>query len=990
MPFDIRYWSQVSAAGNTTHVTSNTSPILSNSGVGVYSYKNTVDDMAVVLAANYFSVVAQFLKLGDIIQIMDQTGADPMLVTTAVATLNYTLKTITILQQGGDGAQVTNPTGGVLNDVPVFSDNTGRVLKNSGMHLRPTTLLSTHITRALRLGVPAILLTPGLEITDVSAIDFGPGGVGSLFVGGLQAMQFIDNDFGPDSQVCTLITGGLPSSSTSPSALLELQSTEGVFVPSRMTTIDIGNLTAPPDGAFVYDTTLGKGKIKESGVWNLLSDGSGTLTSLTPGTGISMTPNPITTTGTISNSGVLSVSGTGGQINATAGQNPVLSLPNVGTAGTYTFIAELITDTQGRVSSVTSGSAPVSGVLSVSGSAGRVTSSGGATPVIDLDLTTGLAGTYAFPSEVIVDNYRRVTSITAGSAPTPPNLSAKYILQEADAGLPNSQSIGLLASGILYNDVTTGVGVLRRAVAGSDYASVASVVGAQTTANAALDLATLANTTAASAALAAAAASTQASTAQTTANLGLGLATSLALAAYITKSDVGLLPNSQSLSSLVGGTGVLKTTLGGTPPTEFGTLSIAAAGTDYAGPAAKYLLQQASSQATQGQSLGLLTTGLMLNTVTGTTGVVSSAVPGTDYMDATPKVIVQEVNSSAPNAQSLGLLTTGLVKNTVTGAAGVLSTATAGTDYATPTSVSDVAGATFITQTPSTYLSGEQALSILATGIMKSTTATGVVSIAAAGTDYYAPDFPTVIQDGHGTASENLALGKNAGLVWAGTTNNSAIGIRSMLQLATGDGNTGIGTESGGPRTSATNCTWLGYLARNSVDGLTNTTAVGAGAQVGVSNAVSLGYQCFVGINNISPAYALDIKTGGGGPDALICLQTASVPAAPSANDGIYSVNSAKPKFTSGTSPWSGTLATLRTTGSDATCGTFTLNGSTPIVVNTTALASASSLLFVNYASSPANAGFLYVPVRTNGVGFQAASSNALDSNIANWFILNP
>ena len=46
--------------------------------------------------------------------------------------------------------------------------------------------------------------------------------------------------------------------------------------------------------------------------------------------------------------------------------------------------------------------------------------------------------------------------------------------------------------------------------------------------------------------------------------------------------------------------------------------------------------------------------------------------------------------------------------------------------------------ATYITQTPDGTLSAEQALSALATGIMKSTTTTGVVSIAVAGTDYQA------------------------------------------------------------------------------------------------------------------------------------------------------------------------------------------------------------------------------------------------------------
>lgn len=44
--------------------------------------------------------------------------------------------------------------------------------------------------------------------------------------------------------------------------------------------------------------------------------------------------------------------------------------------------------------------------------------------------------------------------------------------------------------------------------------------------------------------------------------------------------------------------------------------------------------------------------------------------------------------------------------------------------------------ATYITQTPNASLSAEQALSLLASGILKSATGTGVVSIATAGIDY--------------------------------------------------------------------------------------------------------------------------------------------------------------------------------------------------------------------------------------------------------------
>lgn len=65
---------------------------------------------------------------------------------------------------------------------------------------------------------------------------------------------------------------------------------------------------------------------------------------------------------------------------------------------------------------------------------------------------------------------------------------------------------------------------------------------------------------------------------------------------------------------------------------------------------------------------------------------------------------------------------------TTTGWVAVLSSGAAG-----PTD------ATYLTQTANSTLSAEQALGTLATGLLKSATTTGVVSIAAADTDYLAP-----------------------------------------------------------------------------------------------------------------------------------------------------------------------------------------------------------------------------------------------------------
>lgn len=101
--------------------------------------------------------------------------------------------------------------------------------------------------------------------------------------------------------------------------------------------------------------------------------------------------------------------------------------------------------------------------------------------------------------------------------------------------------------------------------------------------------------------------------------------------------------------------------------------------------------------------------------------------------------------------------------------------------------------ATYITQTANGSLSAEQNLAALSTGILKSTTTTGVVSTAGAGTDYVAPGAITssgLTQAtgkllGRGTAGtgaiEEITLGTN--LSFAGTTLNATGGGSGGLTL---------------------------------------------------------------------------------------------------------------------------------------------------------------------------------------------------------------
>lgn len=91
--------------------------------------------------------------------------------------------------------------------------------------------------------------------------------------------------------------------------------------------------------------------------------------------------------------------------------------------------------------------------------------------------------------------------------------------------------------------------------------------------------------------------------------------------------------------------------------------------------------------------------------------------------------------------------------------------------------------ATYITQTANASLSNEQALGSLDTGLVKNTTTTGVLSIAAQGTDYYAPGGTDVAVTDGGTGSSTAAGAlTNLGLTASAAELNYTDGVTSAIQ----------------------------------------------------------------------------------------------------------------------------------------------------------------------------------------------------------------
>jgi hypothetical protein len=173
----------------------------------------------------------------------------------------------TFINLGSDGGNVVGPDSSIANNIVVFGDVNGKIIKDSNVAIgkvQQELLFNQNQANEDRY-----------LISNLGAIQF-TGSDASVLLNSLSACTIHEQGAGAAARVCTVFSGDLPAGSSSPSAVLELNTNEGVLLLSRLNNAEENALDTVKSGSIWYNSETNKFRANQNGV-NIDFAGSSTI-----------------------------------------------------------------------------------------------------------------------------------------------------------------------------------------------------------------------------------------------------------------------------------------------------------------------------------------------------------------------------------------------------------------------------------------------------------------------------------------------------------------------------------------------------------------------------------------------------------------------------------------------------------------------------------------------------------------------------------------